>query len=80
MQKTISITSRGQLHIPKIMREKLHLNNVKTVLVKVEGNKLIIEPKRDELLSIIGALTGSKPLIPDFSIDKLREYVDYSRE
>lgn len=47
MQNVVSITSQGQLTVPKSIRDSFQLGNVSTkAVVSKKGNKIIVEPKK----------------------------------
>ncbi len=52
---TVTITSQGQISIPAKIRRDLGLNKSAKALVKIEGNKIVVEPVRD-LLELKGSL------------------------
>lgn len=45
--KTIKLSEKGQIAIPKIMREELHLKRGARLLVIRQGNELIIKKQED---------------------------------
>ena len=47
MDYIVSITSQGQVTIPKKLREGLGVKNAAKAVIKRSGRKLIIEPKAD---------------------------------
>ncbi len=49
MQKTVSITSQGQITIPAAMRRALNLEKHNKASVHLEENKIIVEPVTDIL-------------------------------
>ena len=44
---TVSITKQGQISIPAKFRKELNLNESKKATVKLENNRLIVEPVAD---------------------------------
>lgn len=78
MQTTISITNKWQLHIPKAARKALKLSKPGKVEIKTENNKLILTPIKSKILQMAGKYqkyTKGKKI----DLDKIRDYVDYSR-
>ena len=67
------LTPKGQMTIPKEIREALNLRPSEKVIIVVEGNRAIIQPLKGNLLDIGGSvkMTGKKPI--DFK--KVREEV-----
>ncbi|MDP1760348.1 MAG: AbrB/MazE/SpoVT family DNA-binding domain-containing protein [Candidatus Woesebacteria bacterium] len=55
MQQLVSITSQGQITIPASFRKQLGLDKYLKALVKIEGERIIVEPVPD-LLSLAGIL------------------------
>ncbi|HHT9137054.1 MAG TPA: AbrB/MazE/SpoVT family DNA-binding domain-containing protein [Candidatus Wunengus sp. YC60] len=68
------LTSKGQMTIPKEVREALNLKPTEKVIIVVEGNHAVIKPLRGNILDIGGSVRISdkeKPI--DFR--KVREEV-----
>lgn len=62
MVYTVSITSQGQISIPASVRRAIGLSLYDKALLTVQGNRVVIEPKKD-LLKMKGFLkTNKKPL------------------
>lgn len=78
MQTTISITSKWQIHIPKAARKALKLTKPTQVEVRTEGNKLVLTPVESKILKLAGKYAkyakGKK-----INLDRIRDYIDYSR-
>lgn len=53
---TAKITSKGQITIPKKIRDKLHLKSGDKVSIESEGNSARILPARTSILDRSGAL------------------------
>ena len=71
MRQVVSITSQGQLTIPKSMRDAFGINrSTKAVIIK-QGNTMIVTPKRD-FWSLKGALK-SKVKLSDKQLREARE-------
>lgn len=78
MQQTISITKRWQMHIPKAARKALNLTKPTKVEVRVKGKKIIVTPVESKILQLAGKYakyTKGK----NINIDKIRDYIDYSK-
>ncbi|MHA1616710.1 MAG: AbrB/MazE/SpoVT family DNA-binding domain-containing protein [Candidatus Njordarchaeales archaeon] len=46
MEKIVRIDNKGRVLIPKKIREKLSLDEYRLVSIRVEGNRIILEPVR----------------------------------
>jgi len=67
------VTSKGQVTIPKRIREKLEIREQDHLLFAVEGDRLIVTPvKHRPLRELYGALPATHPY-PGH--DKIRERV-----
>ncbi len=59
---TATITSKGQLTIPKRIREQLDLREGDQVVVAIEGQQITLVPiRRRGLLHLRGAFAGLQP-------------------
>ena len=58
MNHIVSITSQGQLTIPKQLREAFGVRGQTKALIRKHGDTLIVTPKRD-FKSLAGSLQGS---------------------
>ena len=47
MNYIVSITSQGQLTIPKTIRDDFDINQASKAVVRKMGNKIVVEPKSD---------------------------------
>jgi antitoxin PrlF len=75
--KTGRITSKGQVTIPKEIRQTLSLESGDRLLFTVEGERLIVAPIRQRS---IGELFGSLPATRPFpGVDAVREEVKAKR-
>ncbi|MDO8749236.1 MAG: AbrB/MazE/SpoVT family DNA-binding domain-containing protein [Candidatus Omnitrophota bacterium] len=63
-----TITSKGQITIPKEIRDKFHLKTHDRLLFKPEGNRIIIKPVAGTILDI----KGTFPVKAKISFEKLR--------
>jgi AbrB family looped-hinge helix DNA binding protein len=50
------LTSKGQMTIPKEVREALNLRPSEKVIIVVEGNRAILQPLKGNLLDIGGSV------------------------
>ena len=50
------LTSKGQMTIPKEVREALNLKPSEKVIIVVEGNHAVIKPLRGNILDIGGSI------------------------
>lgn len=77
MQTLTTITPKFQVHIPVSVRKKIGLKHGRAI-VKVEKNKIIIEPidEKKGILSLAGKFKVKNPI----PAEKIRDYIDYSWE
>ena len=61
MTKVVSITSQGQLSIPKQMLKSLGIQGGTKAVIRQEGTKLIVEPQHS-FWSLAGSLSSSVKL------------------
>ena len=54
----VRLSSKGQMVIPKALRQALHLEAGSRLRIRLEGSRIIIEP---EIVSPVGALFGKYP-------------------
>jgi antitoxin PrlF len=60
MDVTARLTSKGQVTIPKAVRDSLDLNEGDQILFRVEGNRAIVSKTADFL-----AMAGTVPVPPE---------------
>jgi AbrB family looped-hinge helix DNA binding protein len=77
MNSTITITQQWQMYIPESIREALGLTEPTQVLAEVQGDTLIIRPKKNRLLSLGGAMARYAPRQKVDSAT-IRDSIDYS--
>ncbi len=59
----LKLSSKGQLVLPKKIREKLHLKNGDQFQARIVDGKIILEPvKKDAIENLHGVLAGSNVL------------------
>lgn len=71
MTQAVSITSQGQLTIPKSIRDAFGIRGMVKAFIKTEGNKIIVEPKTD-FWSLPGSLEA-KISLSDNDLRKARQ-------
>lgn len=64
MSQIVSITSQGQLTVPKALREALGINGATKAEITRQGNTLIVKPKND-FWSLAGSLSSEVELSDD---------------
>ena len=79
METTISITSKCQIHIPKKMRHFLGKKKPGLVKIKAQKNKLIIMPDKSNILDLAGKYHKYYLKNKHININRIRDYIDYSR-
>jgi len=72
----VSITSQGQLTIPKDFREALGITSQAKAEIKVEGDELVVKPKKD-FWSLGGSLK-SKVILTDKQLNQARKAFETS--
>ncbi|MBI2472273.1 MAG: AbrB/MazE/SpoVT family DNA-binding domain-containing protein [Planctomycetes bacterium] len=68
------LTSKGQMTIPKEVREALNLKPTEKVIIVVEGDHAVIKPLRGNILDIGGSVRISDKEKP-IDFHKVREEV-----
>lgn len=71
MSQVVTITSQGQLTIPRSVREYFGMAGSTKAVLHLEGNKLIVEPQAD-FWSLSGAL-HSKTKLSDTQLRQARQ-------
>ena len=71
MQSIVSITSQGQVTIPKEMRKLFGLKGSSKAIARLVGETIVIEPKVD-FFDLAGSLR-SKVKLSDVKLRKARE-------
>lgn len=70
MNITTTITQKGQITIPKFIRDLLGLSPSDNFVVGVVGEKIVVTPVKDDFLSLYGSVKYEGKLV-DFK--KLRQ-------
>lgn len=60
MESSARLTSKGQITIPKHVREALHIDTGDAVVFRVEGERAVMARTTD-LLSLVGAVSVPEP-------------------
>ena len=76
MQQVVSITSQGQVSLPQAWLRELGIKHSVKAVVRKEGKKITIEPKRD-FWSLAGSLQ-SEIIATDEKLRRARE--DFSKK
>lgn len=58
----VTITSQGQISIPADIRRKFQLDKKRNLLIRTEGDKIILTPETD--ISDLKGILKTKKLIP----------------
>ncbi len=66
MAATAKVTSKGQVTIPRSVREHLKVASGSVLIFRVEGDRIVVQPART-LLDVAGALKGRGRKTPDFA-------------
>ena len=70
MNISTTITQKGQITIPKFIRQILELSPADELVVSVEGNKIVATPVKGDFLSLYGSVKHKgKPV----DLKKLRQ-------
>ncbi|HLB60375.1 MAG TPA: AbrB/MazE/SpoVT family DNA-binding domain-containing protein [Patescibacteria group bacterium] len=70
-----TITSKFQVHIPVAIRKKIGLTKHGRAVIRVEKDKIIIEPKKaPNILDLAGKFKVKNPI----PAEKIRDYIDYA--
>jgi len=75
MVYTISVTSQGQISIPVAVQKKLGIKKNGKAFLKVERNKIIIEPVPDFFDLKGSVVTSKKPLTSDEIHERFSNYL-----
>ncbi len=71
MQQAVSITSQGQLTIPKFIRDAFGISGAIKAVIEIQGNTIVVRPKED-FWSLEGALKSDVQL-SDTELQKARQ-------
>jgi len=70
MVYTISITSQGQISIPAKVQKQLGFKKPSKAILRVEGDRIVVEPVKD-FLEMGGSLKTSKPPLSSQKIHEM---------
>lgn len=74
MQTQTTITPKFQVHIPISIRKKSGLTNHGKAIIRAEKSKIIIEPMKDNFLSLGGKFKVARPI----PAENIRKFIDYT--
>jgi AbrB family looped-hinge helix DNA binding protein len=66
MTAMAKVTSKGQVTIPRSVRERLNVSAGSVLIFQVEGKRIVLRPART-LLDVAGALKGRAPKTRDLA-------------
>ena len=78
MNKTIAITRKWQLHIPKELRHIFGDVSPGVVEISVKSGKLVIEPRKKSTIMDLAGSLHDRYLKNPVDVDTIRDLVDYS--
>ena len=78
MATTITITRQWQIYIPQKIREALDLEVSDRFEVEVKDNKLVLSPKKSEVMKLAGSIKIPEHL-KGLDVDNIRDLIDYSQ-
>lgn len=74
METYVTITPKFQIHLPVKIRQKAGITKHGRAKIKAVKGKVVIEPIKDDILSLAGSLKVKNPI----PVEKIRDYIDYS--
>lgn len=78
MTATISITNKGQMHVPVSFRKMLGLSVPGLVKIEIVGSKLMVVPVKSKIMEMAGKYSH-KTSGKNINIEKIRDEIDYSK-
>lgn len=78
MEKTISITQKWQIHVPKEMRAVFGKVSPGQIDIKTEDGKLVLTPHRGGIASMAG-IAKKYAKGKNVDLDNIRDLIDYSQ-
>lgn len=78
MTTTISMTSRGQIHIPKAMREELGMYKPGMLKITLANNTITLKPVKSKFLEAAGKYAHYRKGKEHIDINNIRDSIDYS--
>lgn len=80
MSETTTLTSKGQLVIPKAVRERLHLQPGDILQVSVSGRRIVLDSGPAKTRKLGDWLLALQLSRPDLDVDALSAPVDQYRD
>lgn len=71
----VKVGPRGQITIPKSLRDAVHLNPGDSVALTLDGNELKMRPVTTTIFDLIGSIPVDGPLDFDALHEEMKEYV-----
>jgi len=75
MESLVTITPKFQIHLPVEIRKVAGIKTHGKVSIKAQKGKITITPIKDRVGMLAGKYKVKKPL----PVDKIRDYIDYSK-
>ena len=70
MNVTTTLTQKGQITIPKFIRDLLNLSPADNLVISLEGERILATPVKSDFLSLYGSV---KPKGKSVDLKKLRQ-------
>lgn len=77
MNYTATLTSKGQITIPKAIRDFFDLGARDSLVFTISKNKVIAEPVKSDILKYAGKYY-KQARAKKIKVDKIRDMIDYS--
>jgi bifunctional DNA-binding transcriptional regulator/antitoxin component of YhaV-PrlF toxin-antitoxin module len=75
MNTYVTITPQWQVHIPIAARKKAGFKTHGRARLEVRKGKIIISPQKNDFMDLAGTFKVKNPI----PVEKVRDYIDYSR-
>ncbi len=62
MKETATMTSKGQITIPNVIRKALNLKDHDRIVFEMVDDKIILTPKRESVLDLYGVAKSRHPV------------------
>jgi AbrB family looped-hinge helix DNA binding protein len=69
----LRLSSKGQLVLPKAMREKLHLKHGDQFQARIVGGKIILEPVKADAIDSLHGILANTDVLKDLEEEHRRE-------
>ena len=79
MIKTVTITPKFQVHIPRAIREKSGLTTHGPVIMRADKGKIVIEPRKTKSILDLAGKYKRRAKQKTIDIARIRDVIDYSR-